>query len=291
MGNSKTYTKEKCLCAKSWLRRFQTSKKRTSFFYFTSIQQVRISYAIEAKRHRSIVNHDPTIADEYKVLLDKLPELADILKLPEAKALKDRFQTTSSDIQEPSQDSKDLEETLDSQDSDQFIEAIFGELDGIASEIKHHDELLECCFRLFQKVVDFINVLESWIKQNGEATKKEREENIVRQKEDVTKKKSGGRAIRGPRGGGGSDSSNRLHVGNLSQNVDDQALEGLFSSQGKVLEARVVYDRDTGMSRGFGFVTYRSTKDRNYALTSLNGADLGGRKIRVSVAETRSRGF
>ncbi|KAI3849804.1 hypothetical protein MKW98_026718 [Papaver atlanticum] len=97
---------------------------------------------------------------------------------------------------------------------------------------------------------------------------------------------------RGPRdGGGGSDSSKRLYVGNLSWNVDDQALESLFSEKGKVLEARVVYDRETGRSRGFGFVTYGSTEDLNNALSSLNGVDLDGRNIRVSVAEERPRRF
>ncbi|MCL7046815.1 hypothetical protein MKW94_026150 [Papaver nudicaule] len=97
---------------------------------------------------------------------------------------------------------------------------------------------------------------------------------------------------RGPRGGGGgSDSSKRLYVGNLSWNVDDQALETLFNEQGKVLEARVVYDRETGRSRGFGFVTYGSTEEIDNALSSLNGADLDGRNIRVSVAEERPRRF
>ncbi|KAI3897093.1 hypothetical protein MKW98_015789 [Papaver atlanticum] len=72
-------------------------------------------------------------------------------------------------------------------------------------------------------------------------------------------------------GGGGSDLSKRSYVRNLSCNVDDQALETLFSKLGKVLEARVVYDID-GRSRGFGFVTYGSTEDSKNALSSLNGA-------------------
>ncbi|KAI3902953.1 hypothetical protein MKW92_018305, partial [Papaver armeniacum] len=148
---------------------------------------------------------------------------------------------------------------------------------------------------------------EKIIRQKENATKKEREENIVRQKENATKKEIGGRAIRvnygaaqpkedfqsrGPRGGGGgSDSSKRLYVGNLSWNVDDQALKSLFSEQGKVLEARVVYDRETGRSRGFGFVTYGSNENLNNALSSLNDADLDGRNIRVSLAEERPRRF
>ncbi|KAI3933045.1 hypothetical protein MKW92_028737 [Papaver armeniacum] len=88
-------------------------------------------------------------------------------------------------------------------------------------------------------------------------------------------------------GEGGSDSSKRLYVGNLSWNVNHQALETLFSKHGKVLEARVVYDRETGRSRGFGFVTYSSTEDMENALSSLNGTDLYGGRIRVSVAKER----
>lgn len=49
------------------------------------------------------------------------------------------------------------------------------------------------------------------------------------------------------------------------------ALENLFSEQGKVVEAKVVYDRDSGRSRGFGFVTYSSAEEVNNALDSLNG--------------------
>ncbi|OMO73595.1 hypothetical protein COLO4_26998 [Corchorus olitorius] len=82
---------------------------------------------------------------------------------------------------------------------------------------------------------------------------------------------------RGRRGGGGGGapamgSSNRVYVGNLSWGVDDLALETLFSEQGKVVEARVVYDRDSGRSRGFGFVTYNSAEEVNSAIRSLDGA-------------------
>lgn len=90
-------------------------------------------------------------------------------------------------------------------------------------------------------------------------------------------------------GGGGFDSSNRCYVGNLSWGVDDLALETLFNEQGKVLEAKVVYDRETGRSRGFGFVTYGSAEEVQSAIDSLDGADLNGRSIRVSVAEARQR--
>ncbi|KAJ8753960.1 hypothetical protein K2173_001858 [Erythroxylum novogranatense] len=94
---------------------------------------------------------------------------------------------------------------------------------------------------------------------------------------------------RGPRTGGGFDAGNRVYVGNLSWGVDNLALENLFSEQGKVVEAKVVYDRDSGRSRGFGFVTYSSAEEVNSAIETLNGAELDGREIRVSVAESRPR--
>ncbi|KDP29121.1 hypothetical protein JCGZ_16510 [Jatropha curcas] len=90
-----------------------------------------------------------------------------------------------------------------------------------------------------------------------------------------------------PRSGGSYDSANRLHIGNLSWGVDNMALENLFSGHGKVMEARVVYDRESGRSRGFGFVTYSSAEEVENAIEFLNGAELDGRPIRVSVAEAR----
>ncbi|MCD7470855.1 hypothetical protein HAX54_011039 [Datura stramonium] len=91
----------------------------------------------------------------------------------------------------------------------------------------------------------------------------------------------------GGRGGGSMDSSNRVYVGNLAWGVDQLALETLFSEQGKVVDAKVVYDRDSGRSRGFGFVTYSSAEEVNNAIESLDGVDLNGRAIRVSPAEAR----
>ncbi|MBA0615793.1 hypothetical protein Godav_015903 [Gossypium davidsonii] len=93
----------------------------------------------------------------------------------------------------------------------------------------------------------------------------------------------------GARGGPPMGASNRVYVGNLSWGVDDIALETLFSEQGRVVEAKVVYDRESGRSRGFGFVTYSSADEVNSAIKSLNGCDLDGRPIRVTVAESRPR--
>lgn len=96
-------------------------------------------------------------------------------------------------------------------------------------------------------------------------------------------------APRFSRGGGGpsSDSGNRVHVGNLSWKVDDSALTSLFSEVGEILEAKVIYERDSGRSRGFGFVTFNSAEDANSAIESLDGVDLNGRNIRVTAAEAR----
>lgn len=66
--------------------------------------------------------------------------------------------------------------------------------------------------------------------------------------------------------------ANRVYVGNLSWGVDNSALANLFSEQGEVLEARIIYDRESGRSRGFGFVTYGSAEEVENAISNLDGA-------------------
>ena len=61
-------------------------------------------------------------------------------------------------------------------------------------------------------------------------------------------------------------------MGNLTWGVDNSALANLFSGQGEVLEARIVYDRESGRSRGFGFVTYGSAEEVENAISNLDGA-------------------
>ncbi|KAL8508812.1 hypothetical protein ACS0TY_016138 [Phlomoides rotata] len=92
-------------------------------------------------------------------------------------------------------------------------------------------------------------------------------------------------------GGGGSsfDNTNRVYVGNLAWGVDNLTLETLFGEKGKVKEATVVYDRETGRSRGFGFISFSSSADVDNAIRSLDGMDVDGRSIRVSRAEERTR--
>lgn len=68
-----------------------------------------------------------------------------------------------------------------------------------------------------------------------------------------------------------SEPRNRIYVGNLPWSADDARLEQLFSEYGKVLSARVVSDRETGRSRGFGFVVLSSEAEMNDAISNLDG--------------------
>lgn len=65
--------------------------------------------------------------------------------------------------------------------------------------------------------------------------------------------------------------SYRVYVGNIPWSVDDARLEQVFSEHGKVVNARVVYDRESGRSRGFGFVTMSSEAEMNDAIADLDG--------------------
>ena len=60
-------------------------------------------------------------------------------------------------------------------------------------------------------------------------------------------------------------------MGNLAWGVDNSTLENLFNEQGQVVDAKVIYDRESGRSRGFGFVTYRTTEEVNNAISNLDG--------------------
>ncbi|XVF49960.1 hypothetical protein PTKIN_Ptkin04bG0058300 [Pterospermum kingtungense] len=81
--------------------------------------------------------------------------------------------------------------------------------------------------------------------------------------------------------------SSKLFVGGISYQTDDQSLREAFSKYGEVVEARVIVDRETGRSRGFGFVTYTSSEDASSAIQALDGQDLHGRQVRVNYAAER----
>lgn len=81
--------------------------------------------------------------------------------------------------------------------------------------------------------------------------------------------------------------SMKLYVGNLSFHTSSPELEELFASIGAVESATVVEDRETGRSRGFGFVEMANQEDGEKAIAELNGTDFGGREIKVNEAKPR----
>lgn len=80
-----------------------------------------------------------------------------------------------------------------------------------------------------------------------------------------------------------------LFVGNLTFSTTSGELETLFAEYGTVQDAQVITDRDTGRSRGFGFVEMTSDEDAEKAISSLNGKDVDGRQLKVNVAKPRNR--
>jgi RNA recognition motif-containing protein len=79
----------------------------------------------------------------------------------------------------------------------------------------------------------------------------------------------------------------RLYVGNLSYEVDSSELEKLFAAQGTVESAQVIADRETGRSKGFGFVEMSNDDQAAAAIAALNGFEHGGRALTVNEARPR----
>ncbi|KAL2214401.1 hypothetical protein CC79DRAFT_1317063 [Sarocladium strictum] len=82
----------------------------------------------------------------------------------------------------------------------------------------------------------------------------------------------------------------KIFVGNLSWGTNKESLEAAFSQFGTVTDAVVMTDRETGRSRGFGFVTMSSPEEAQAAIQDLNEQELDGRQIRVSEANQRGPG-
>ncbi len=78
--------------------------------------------------------------------------------------------------------------------------------------------------------------------------------------------------------------SKRLYVGNLPWSVDDQKLEEMFSAHGAVSSAKVITDKYTRRSKGFGFVEFDNDEDADKAIKALNETEVEGRKMIVNVA-------
>ena len=84
-------------------------------------------------------------------------------------------------------------------------------------------------------------------------------------------------------------SKNKLFVGGLSWNTDENGLKNAFEKFGAVSEAKIIFDRETGRSRGFGFVTFDQKDDASEAVSQLDGRELDGRTVKVNYAEDRPR--
>jgi len=76
----------------------------------------------------------------------------------------------------------------------------------------------------------------------------------------------------------------KLYIGNLPFSVSDQTLSAHFAALGEVTSARVIKDKESGRSRGFGFVEYSSEEEAASAISQLNGTDFDGREITVNEA-------
>jgi RNA recognition motif-containing protein len=81
-----------------------------------------------------------------------------------------------------------------------------------------------------------------------------------------------------------------LYVSNLSYDTSDAMLQQLFAAHGTVRSARVIVDRDTGRSKGFGFVEMGSDQEAQAAIAALNGQQVGGRTLNVNEARPRAEG-
>ena len=82
----------------------------------------------------------------------------------------------------------------------------------------------------------------------------------------------------------------KLYVGNLSFNTSSYDLEEMFGQVGTVESANVVEDRETGRSRGFGFVEMSSKEEGNQAIEEFNGKEIDGRELKVNEAKPRESG-
>ena len=82
----------------------------------------------------------------------------------------------------------------------------------------------------------------------------------------------------------------KLYVGNLSYDVTDSTLQAMFEAFGAVRSAQIIMDRDTGRSKGFGFVEMENDQEAQAAITALNGKEVDGRSLTVNEARPKTEG-
>ena len=82
----------------------------------------------------------------------------------------------------------------------------------------------------------------------------------------------------------------KLYVGNLTNGVSDSTLQQMFAAHGTVESAQIIMDRDTGRSKGFGFVEMKTDQEAQAAIAALNGKEVDGRALTVNEARPRPEG-
>ena len=83
--------------------------------------------------------------------------------------------------------------------------------------------------------------------------------------------------------------SSKIYVGNLSFNVAEEALLSTFEKFGSVSSCKIITDRDTGRSKGFGFVEMSNSQEAEQAISGLNGNEMDGRQLKVNEAKPQER--
>ncbi len=84
--------------------------------------------------------------------------------------------------------------------------------------------------------------------------------------------------------------SNKLYVGNISFQTKEENLEELFGEFGKVNSVKIITDRETGRSRGFGFVEMETSEEAEEVISNLNGKEVDGRTLKINVAQDKNAG-
>ena len=80
----------------------------------------------------------------------------------------------------------------------------------------------------------------------------------------------------------------RIYVGNLSWQTDENELRETFAPHGEVVSAQIITDRESGRSRGFGFVEMENDEEAKAAIDAVNGNEVGGRQLKVNEAKPRN---